>query len=74
MDISITINTFTNRFGIEEGCRMVKEAGFEAVDWSLAVWNSGLLQKQYYTTFSIYKLLVANFPKHDMIEKILIKY
>ena len=45
MDISITINTFTNRFGIDEGCRMVKEAGFEAVDWSLAVWNSGLLRK-----------------------------
>ena len=44
MDISITINTFANRFGIEEGCRMVKEAGFEAVDWGLAVWNSGLLR------------------------------
>ena len=45
MDISITINSFITRLGLEEGCKLAKESGYEAVDWSLAVWTSGTLKK-----------------------------
>jgi sugar phosphate isomerase/epimerase len=45
MDISITVGSFTGRFGLEEGCKIVSEAGYESVDWSLAVWNSGTLKQ-----------------------------
>jgi sugar phosphate isomerase/epimerase len=45
MDISITVGSFVARLGLEEGCKLAKESGYEAIDWSLAVWNSGTLKK-----------------------------
>lgn len=45
MDISITVGSFIGRIGLEEGCKLVKESGYEAVDWGLAVWTSGTLKQ-----------------------------
>ena len=45
MKISITNDTFTTRYGIEDGCRRIRESGFEAIDWNLAVWNSAYHKK-----------------------------
>ena len=46
MYISSSTGSIIKSFGIKEGYRILREAGFEAIDWNLQLdWNIGALQK-----------------------------